>query len=63
MLLRLALDGAAEVVQAAFCALLPAVLNWLADSDLLITSLLPTVLNSAISTIQRYAFLGMVVGR
>ncbi|KAK9863677.1 hypothetical protein WJX84_001378 [Apatococcus fuscideae] len=53
LLLQLVQDSVPEVVDAVFQPLLPALLKWIAGSDLLHSSLLTTILTVAKTTIQK----------
>ena len=53
MLLGLDQDRHGGVLQAIDRHLLPAILNWISDSDLLHTSLIPAILNSALQILSQ----------
>ena len=54
LLLQLVKDPSQDVVDAAFEHLLPAVLRWMSDMNLLYTSLLPAVLTDIRAMVDRY---------
>lgn len=53
LLLQLAKDHSQDVVDAAFEQVLPAVLAWTGDSDLLYTALLPAILADIRASLER----------
>lgn len=53
LLLQLAKDPLQDVVDTAFEQLLPALLAWMADTDLLYTALLPAILTDIRASISR----------
>ena len=55
LLLQLAADPSQDVTDTCFEHLLPAVLNWMTDVELLHTSLLPAVLMEMRALLERYA--------
>lgn len=53
LLLQLAKDHSQDVVDTAFEQLLPALLAWMADTDLLYTALLPSILTDLQASLER----------
>ena len=53
LLLQLAKDPSQDVVDTAFEQLLPALLAWMADTDLLYTALLPAILTDIRASVER----------
>lgn len=55
LLLQLVKDPSQDVVDACFEHLLPGLLGWMSDINLLHTSLLPAVLSDVRALVERYA--------
>lgn len=53
LMLQLAKDPSQDVVDTAFEQLLPALLAWMADTDLLYTALLPAILTDIRASVER----------
>ncbi|KAK9813191.1 hypothetical protein WJX72_010407 [[Myrmecia] bisecta] len=60
LLVQLAQDMSQDVIDTVFSQMLPALLKWIAPSDLLHTSLLPIILNTIHILLQRCPFLAGV---
>ena len=59
LLLQLAKDHSQDVVDTAFEQLLPALLAWMASTDLLYTALLPAILTDIRASLERLLLLHM----
>lgn len=53
LVLQLAKDPSQDVVDTAFERLLPALLTWMADTDLLYNALLPAILTDIRASVER----------